>query len=60
MTDPDDEKALSALAKRMLSMPPKRQDEMKIGKPRAKTEAKANPKRKEKFAPNEKRVRPKG
>jgi hypothetical protein len=59
-TKDQDERALGELAKRMLSTPPKRQEEMKIGKPRTKAEAKANPKQKEKFAPNEKRVRPKG
>ena len=34
-----DEKALSELAKRMLSMPPKRHEEMKLGKHKAKDEA---------------------
>jgi hypothetical protein len=34
MTDPD-EAALSKLAKKMLAMPPKKHDDMKLGKARA-------------------------
>jgi hypothetical protein len=45
-----DEKALSELAKRMLSRPPKRQAEMKIGKHKQKGEQKANRKSKGKTA----------
>ena len=42
MNDPE-EKQLSKLAKRMLATPPKRQDEMKIGKHKAKAEPEATP-----------------
>jgi hypothetical protein len=42
MTDPD-EAALSKLAKKILSMPPKHHEDMKLGKSNAKVESKANP-----------------
>jgi hypothetical protein len=44
MSDPpdQDERTLSELSKRMLSTPPKRHDEMKIGKHKAKDGANAS------------------
>ena len=47
----DDEKELATLAKRVLAMPPKPRDESKIGKPKTKTTAKANPFEKKRAPP---------
>jgi len=44
----DEERRLAELAKRMLTTPPKRRDDLKVGKLKTESETKANPAKKQK------------